>query len=64
MNEDANEAADPTPTVPEGYSKTIDLKFINGKLHQKHVSPHGTGAEHWQPVESEGNQRSSDTPAA
>jgi len=45
--------AEPTPvTPPEGWTKTIDLRLIDGQLHQKYESPHpGENNEHWQPIE-------------
>jgi hypothetical protein len=46
--------AEPTPvTPPQGFSKTMDLRFIDGQLHQLYTSGHpGENAEHWQPVEA------------
>ena len=42
------------PTVgPPGYAKTMDLKFIDGKLNQKWVDGHGVQDSMWIPVASE-----------
>lgn len=51
----ADEGAEPTPPVtpPEGWAKTMDLRFIDGQLHQRYESPHaGENGEHWQPIEA------------
>jgi hypothetical protein len=45
---------DETPvTPPDGFAKTMDLRFIDGQLHQKYESAHpGENSEHWQPIEA------------
>ena len=49
--DETTEAAPPV-TPPEGFSKTMDLRLIDGVLHQRYESPHpGANDEHWQPVE-------------
>lgn len=51
----ADESAEPTPeiTPPPGWSKTMDLRFIDGQLHQRYESPHpGENDDHWQPIEA------------
>lgn len=47
-------AAAVDPTVgPPGFAKSMDLKFIDGKLHQKWTDGHGVADSLWIPVASE-----------
>ena len=39
-----------TPTAPDGYTPTCNLRFENGKLHQQWVSGHTDGEPKWLPV--------------
>lgn len=45
-------AVDPTQGPP-GFAKSLDLKFIDGKLHQKWTDGHGVADPLWIPVASE-----------
>jgi hypothetical protein len=63
---EAKEGAEPAPEVtpPTGWMKTIDLRIIDGKLHQRWESPHpGENDEHWQPIDEYETTEEGLTPA-